>query len=481
MRFLPGKSTASFVSLTSQQGVGELNWSGVTLSQRSTSVILDLVPEKSNVANKEYVLFSRTSTCDLTQDPWVIDQQGNASKVISITKNELVLTNDIKASCACSYKAISVIDDLGAILYWGQQSVADLLPPTGVKFVCVRAGYYGFVGVSDDGKLYVWGESAVTLQLLKTNVPTGNDFIDADIGMNYGVALKADGTLVQWGTTSSYVLPSQIPSGKFKKITCGYKVACALREDGVLVTFGTEDSSLIATTPTYNDIKDFDLHHQVGIYIRQDGSFGKWGTGSGSTYAIPTSTVGKKMVKARSGRNAFSVIDENGIMYTWGYSSMITSVTNPVQGVTDTANDQYFGVYITTDGSINLYNQLSTSDPVKSIVANKPSSTVRAIMSGTYLAGYEYTMKLDKSVVFDDMHFVSGHLYYNSTDLSPKTKDKFLPATKKDVNFTSNGIEVTYELVELNTTKLTLFYEVNNSDESVYYIDANLQKFKIGE
>ena len=481
-KLIPNSTTASCRTGTYFQGSGETNWSKITLSQKSSSQLLDMIPEKTDMSIKKVTLFSRTNTCELSDDAWVVDKNGQSSKVISMTKNEVIKTNDIKSGCACSYKSVSVISDIGYVLYWGQTSVADIMPPTDVKFVCVRAGYYGFVGVAEDGKLYVWGESSTTMQLLKTNLPTGNDFIDADLGFNYGVALKRDGTLYAWGTSTSYVLPVNVPSGTFKKITCGNKVACALGTDGIAYVFGSaDDGSLIANRPTFNDLIDADLNHQLGLYVRADGTMGKWGTGTGATYVIPASTVGKKFVKVKSGRNAFSAFDDKGFMYTWGYSSMVSSVSNPVPNCTDTANDQYFGVYITTDGKINIYSQLMTTDPVKSVVANRPASTIKAIMSGTYLAGYEYSMTLDKTLTSDDMHLVSGTLLYNITDSSPAVKTLYTRAVKSNVSLSNNVVSVEYEPIDVNTNKITLFYEVNNENEQVFYIQSALDKFKIGE
>jgi hypothetical protein len=52
------------------------------------------------------------------------------------------------------------------------------------------------VTIYAQGTIVVWGSPH---NQVARNVPAGDDFIEIAAGNKYGVALRADGTLVSWG------------------------------------------------------------------------------------------------------------------------------------------------------------------------------------------------------------------------------------------------------------------------------------------
>lgn len=150
---------------------------------------------------------------------------------------------------------------------------------------------------------------------IKVNVSEYSSYADPDIssGLNFAVALKADGTVWSWGNgangklgtgnTNNQTEPVQVlaPDGKnkltkVKQIAVGYDATSALLEDGTVVSWGTNtngelgnNSTANSTIPVYledingnkvTDVVKIARGHQTTIALKKDGSV--WVAGSGA-------------------------------------------------------------------------------------------------------------------------------------------------------------------------------------------------------
>lgn len=68
-------------------------------------------------------------------------------------------------------------------------------------------------------------------------LPSGNDFVDIAAGLNFGIALRKNGSIEAWGDDTDGVV-SGAPSGKFVSVDCGAHFACALSDDGSIYCWG---------------------------------------------------------------------------------------------------------------------------------------------------------------------------------------------------------------------------------------------------
>ena len=472
-----------FRSIIFNQGVGENEWSLVTPSITTLVMATDCIPEKSDMANKRIVVMSDAQNLDSMTDVYVMDKLGVSSKVNKFnSRTEVYKTNDVKKSVACSKYAVSIIGSDGQIKYYGQTSTADYMPPVIPNgFSCVNAGYYSFVGVGKDNKLYSWGYNSYTSKVLIDKLPIGNDFVYADLGFNYGLALKEDKSIVWWGY-DTYIDQTIVPVGNnFVKIVAGYRTGGALDSNGKLYVFAkSEYSNLLANAPTNKVIKDFDINYQAGIYLTTTGEVGTWGTWA---YTLP-SFAGKTIVKVFAGMYMMAALTDKGELIKWGYSYIISGIKN-TQNVVDIDSSSYFGALVTNTGKIETFAKSSTMDPEYSVIATAPDATgFKAIMSGSYLAGVEYDMTLNSPIFLDDPFILTtgiGYAYQTGTTKAGYTMIPKKTLTLGVTNLTTGYVTIDYEPTVINSKTLCFYGENGNKDEQITKIELKLKKTKIGE
>jgi alpha-tubulin suppressor-like RCC1 family protein len=89
----------------------------------------------------------------------------------------------------------------GTVVAWGDKFPTDV--PTGVTnvplglkdVIRISAGYYHSLALKADGTVMGWG----TNQDGETTVPSDLQAVAVDAGGDFSLALKSDGTVVSWG------------------------------------------------------------------------------------------------------------------------------------------------------------------------------------------------------------------------------------------------------------------------------------------
>ncbi len=194
---------------------------------------------------------------------------------------------------------------------------ASLTAATGSK---VAAGYGFSVAVHDDGTVWSWGDNqygqagvpgSVEYHAPVQVVGTGGvgfltDIAAVDVGFNYTLALKNDGTVWAWGdnsygqlgidSTQAYDYPVQVKNSSgtgflsgVKAIACGSSHALALLNDGTVFAWGRNDrhqinatagdkSSLPVQYPGLSDIVAVAAGLSFNLVLADDGRVWAWGS-----------------------------------------------------------------------------------------------------------------------------------------------------------------------------------------------------------
>jgi hypothetical protein len=128
----------------------------------------------------------------------------------------------------------------GSIVGWGLDSGGQATPPHGNDFVAVGGGgrwptkqaLEGYsLALKCDGSLVQWGPYMYGLP------PDGNDFMVIAAGQFHGLALKTDGSIVGWGANSKG--QATPPAGNdFVAIAAGYNHSLAIRRNCQYVLAG---------------------------------------------------------------------------------------------------------------------------------------------------------------------------------------------------------------------------------------------------
>ena len=159
----------------------------------------------------------------------------------------------------------------GRIVAWARtrNDVTVKPVPAGDSYVQISAGGAHSVALRADGSLVGWGSN----QLGQLNVPSGIDFVQVAAGERHNIAIRADGSLVGWGGLNEYG-QATVPEGNdFVQVAASMFQSLAIRTDGSLVQWGLEWGEL----PAGNDY----VQVAAGIYhnlaLRADGSLVGWG------------------------------------------------------------------------------------------------------------------------------------------------------------------------------------------------------------
>jgi alpha-tubulin suppressor-like RCC1 family protein len=127
----------------------------------------------------------------------------------------------------------------GSIVGWGGWPGVGNIPAPNAGFVAVAPGVDHTLGLKADGSIVAWGSN----DRGQCNVPTPNTgFVAVAAGFPYSLGLKVDGSIVAWGMSAhAYFCNAPAPKAGFAVIaaTGGYVLnlgnmtqALGIRNDG---------------------------------------------------------------------------------------------------------------------------------------------------------------------------------------------------------------------------------------------------------
>jgi len=207
------------------------------------------------------------------------------------------------------------IDDQGNLVRWGRNSESWLPPAvTEGPFLCASTGGGDFaLGLRGNGSISVWSASNAYGIL---NVPTGT-FTSVSAGQDHAAALRADGTLVSWGSTKApwnNDNPSQLPTGgPFKAVACGSFNIHALRNDGSIASAGyTWDGATGCPGGTgFTKVVGGWGH---GLALHTSGTVATWGRNGDGERNVPSGTY----TDVDAGGTTSVGLRTDGTVLVWG-------------------------------------------------------------------------------------------------------------------------------------------------------------------
>lgn len=181
---------------------------------------------------------------------------------------------------------------------WG-----DVTPPAGLRnVVAIGSGGTGNLAVKSDGTVVAWASPGFSAPTLPAGLNNVVSVAAGDYSAVY-VALRQDGTLVQWG---SGVL-NQTPAGltNVTKVAVGLSECVAVKADGTVVEWGNNFTRAPAAVL---DAVDASAGLKDGLAVNLDGSLVPWGTFQASAASVyPTATL-SQVVTAATNSNASTAL-----------------------------------------------------------------------------------------------------------------------------------------------------------------------------
>jgi len=251
-------------------------------------------------------------------------QLGNGTTTAANTPQHIIVgTNVAKIACGAAHSV--AMSPNGKLCAWGDNDYGQLgngttddsdrakpVTVANVVFADIACGDNFTVALTNDGKIYAWGDNTFgqlgngtntassTPQLI--DVP-GVTFTKIACGSGHVMALSSDGQLYAWGlndygqlgngTTENAKTPQPITvSGvAFADISCGEKHSMALASDGELYTFGRNNLG------------------QLGL------------AGITDDKLVPTKLNGIAFTRISAGNGYSLALGTDGHLYVWGDNS----------------------------------------------------------------------------------------------------------------------------------------------------------------
>lgn len=308
----------------------------------------------------------------------------------------------------------------------------------GVNWKQVITGYNHTAAVKTDGSLWTWGfntagqlgrNNLVNVSSPVQTISAGTDWKTISVGGAHTGALKADGTLWNWGLNAAGQLgnntvldrssPIQtVSSGStWKKISLAGSHTAAIKTDGTLWLWGNNNagrlgnnSILSRSSPvqTFSSGTNWRNVSAAGLFsagIKNDSTLWLWGVGINGQLGdnrvglrsspVQTISEGTNWKQVGTGYDHAAAIKVDGTLWLWGKASFgqlgnesLLSRSSPVQTVSGGTNWKQSSVgyahsaAIKTDGTlwawgIGSYGSIGNNSTVSR------SSPVQTISSGT--------------------------------------------------------------------------------------------------
>lgn len=209
----------------------------------------------------------------------------------------------------------------GRVIAWrrGPEGTHDLgageVPPDLGPVVAIAAGPEYGLALRPDGTVVQWG----TAFAKHVEPPAGlADVVAIDAGVKFAAALRSDGTVAAWGFDyrGNLVPPGLKPA---VAISCGEMQGYALHADGSVSHFGWpagSNSGVIAMPPVFAGIKGLDASREMAIAVKADGTLVFAGSNTGNQISGVPARMKPVSLVASGGSVTCALAGD--MLYFWG-------------------------------------------------------------------------------------------------------------------------------------------------------------------
>lgn len=247
----------------------------------------------------------------------ILGATGASLTVSAVTSNKLGFYHLVATNLVGVATSQEAQLTFGPVAAWGGNVNNESLPPPGLSNVVGIAGAQGAsFAIKTDGRLQAWGVAPAT------NIPAAATNVISMAAFGTGViTLRADGTALTWNAP---VVPANLNSN-LVAVTLGNNFGIGLRAEGTLVGWGTQPFSTIPAGLL--NVKAVASGNAHTVALRADGTVTAWGSGPATN--VPANLSG--VVAIAAGYLHSLALKSNGTVVAWGQGAS----TNLPAGVTN--------------------------------------------------------------------------------------------------------------------------------------------------
>lgn len=264
---------------------------------------------------------------------------------------------------AGSYGHVLVVKSDGTVSATGDNSAGQCNVPAGLTgVVAVAAGAGSSMALKSDGTLVEWGEAWMG------TAPAGlSNVVARARGGSHALALKSDGTVVAWGDNSFG--QCTIPGGLTNVIAIAGSdhASVALKSDGTVVAWGRTDTGECNVPADLSGVIAVAAGGGGAVALKSDGTVAGWGYWA----SVPEGL--SNAVAVAAGKNHRVALKSDGTVVAWGgettfaypNGAMINLVPWNVSDVVAIAagNDRTY--IIKADGSVAWWGRTGDQGPYR--------------------------------------------------------------------------------------------------------------------
>ena len=248
-------------------------------------------------------------------------------------------------------------------------------PPAGLGEVkAIAAGSEHCLALRKDGTVVTWGSSRSVLA-----VPAGLNNVVSIAASVYGPvsgAVKSDGSVVVWGDTLYYGLPT-VPPGlsNVRSIAFGERTLLALKVDGSLVWWSYPNTALTVPAAAVN-VVGIASGRYSGAALKSDGTVVTWGS-----FSVPPPAGLSGVVAVSAGGYFFVAMKSDGTVVAWGDTANTAGELNVpagLNGVAAISSGYFHTLALKSDGSVIAWGMSTRPDYSPPAGTNWPLTAVAA-------------------------------------------------------------------------------------------------------
>jgi len=189
--------------------------------------------------------------------------------------------------------------------------------PAGLSGVrAIAANNLHSVALKDDGTVLDWGST----QNGQPNTPAGVAGVTAiAAGGSHSVGLRADGTVLSWNLDGAAM--SDVPPGLsgVRSVAAGYGHSLALRADGTVVAWGQNSYGETSVPPGLNGVTAIAAGGDQSLALKADGTVVAWGRNDQGQATPPAGLT--DAVAVAGGSFTSTALRADGTLVAWGGNS----------------------------------------------------------------------------------------------------------------------------------------------------------------
>lgn len=301
---------------------------------------------------------------------------------------------------AAGYVSTLVKNVDGTVMVWGMQTsqVANHFPSQSTlgQVISLSQGTNHALALRANGSVYQWGQTAQG----QGSVPSAarSDVIAISGGGIHSLALKRNGQVIAWGSSieGAANVPASAKSGVIA-ISGARTHSLALKSDGTVVGWGSyrvNNPDGIKVPAGLNDVIAVNAGRSQSLALKSDGSVVAW---NNNGYVSSPSEVSSGVIAITAGYDHFFAYKADGTVFAWGDNSngsatIPAHITNPVK-IRQIASGGDHSMALKSNGEVIVWGKNSSG---QTDVPTAALSDIKAIEGGL---AHALALKSDGSVV----------------------------------------------------------------------------------